>query len=365
MGFWGDAKNYVFGKDADPANATLKDGQAIRDVSNTRIQDLMGRQAPQADRTQVGNVARVSGQRLSPEQEEWRKRQLAMANRLQGVASGEQAGAGELAARRMGDRGMAQQIAMGSMARGGNAAMGARTAARGVADISQATAGQAQQAALQDQSAANQTLGQLMAQGRGQDVDVSSQNANLMQNANLANMSAENQRVFQQAGLDQATSLANMQAKLSTMGMNDQAILGYLGQMYGVSAAEMQARLAQEQNPNRGIFPDLLATGGTIAAAAASDRNVKTDIKEGDAKLSDLLRSAKPYSYSYTDEKYGEGEHVSPMAQDLETSEIGKMMVEKGPDGVKRVNYGKGLGAMLSGMSWIDRRLAELEKQGK
>ena len=55
------------------------------------------------------------------------------------------------------------------------------------------------------------------------------------------------QRIFQQAQLNQSTSLANMQARLQAMGMNDQAALGYMAQLLGLSTAEMQARMQADQ----------------------------------------------------------------------------------------------------------------------
>lgn len=258
---WGAAKDKVLGEgtiEIDPNKARAQSGDYIRDTSKTMISDIMGRQAPQADRTVVGNVSQMDTGRS----DQFRQQQLGLTNRLSDIMMGNRAGAGELAARRMGERAQAQQLAMAASQRGGNAALAARQAARGVADVSQQTAGQAQQAALQDQQAAAGLLGQVSGQARGQDLSTAAQN-----------MSAQNQRIFQQAGLDQATSLANMQARLQMMGMNDQAVLGFLSQMFGVDAAEMQARLQQDNQRiaqrDPGLLGDLIAAGGTVAGAYA------------------------------------------------------------------------------------------------
>lgn len=344
---FGDAKVGL-----DPARAQLEGAQYQRDIAQQRIGDIMGgRQAPQADRTMVGPVARADETRA----DQFRQGQLSMASRLSDIATGQRAGAGELAARRMGERGMAQQFALGASARGGNAALAARQAARGAADVSAQAAGQAQEAALRDQQLANQQLGQVLGQGRGQDLQVS-----------LANMGAENQRIFQQAGLDQSTSLANMQARLQMIGMNDQAILGYLSQLLGVDAAELNARMQQDQlaiaQRRPGMLGDLVAAGGQMGAAyAASDIRAKQNIRPGDVSIREFLGSLAPHTYEYKDPgKHGVGERTSVMAQELEQSPLGRAFVdEKG--GVKHVDYGKGLGTMLASIASLHHRVEGLE----
>lgn len=352
---WGAVGRKIVGDpnvELDRGDTKTQTGGFIRDFAQQRLGDVVGREAPQADRTMVGNVARANETRA----DQFRNQQLGMASRLSAIASGQQAGAGELAARRMGDRGMAQQSALAASARGGNAAAAMRGAQRTQGDIAAQTAGQAQQAAMGDQMQANQMLGNVLGQGRSQDLQVS-----------LANMGAENQRIFQQAGLDQATSLANMQARLQMLGMNDQAALGYLSQLLGVDVAELNARMQQDQlrvaQKDPGLLGDLLAAGGTIGAAAASDRRVKKRIRSGDAKISEFLGSIKPYTYEYTDEKFGKGERTSVMAQDLEKTPLGAAFVDE-QDGVKMVDYGKGLGTMLASISSLHDRLGRLEGKG-
>lgn len=333
--------------DLDPAKVKLQSGGYIRDMGQQQISSVMGRQAPQASKTHIGQVAQapVSGQ--------FRQGQVQLADRLSSIASGQQAGAGELAARRMTDRGIAQQAGTAASMRGSNAALGALSAARGQTDIAAAGMQQAREAALQDQQSAMGQLGQVYGQGRQGDIQVG-----------LANMDAQNQRTFQQAQLNQATSLANAEARLRMQGMNDQAINQYLGQLYNVDAAEMQALLEQDKmrvaQRSEGYGADLIAAAGPVAAAAASDRRLKKDVVSGETHLSELF-SAKPYSYEYKDDKWGKGRRTSPMAQDLEKSSIGKAMVSETDKGEKIVDYGKGLGSMFAGISWLNRRLKKLE----
>ena len=103
---------------------------------------------------------------------------------------------------------------------------------------------------------------------------MASENAQLKQQMKLANLSAQNMRVFEQARLDQATSLADQASRLQTMGMNDQASIAYLAQLYGIDQAEMQARLqlelgkmAEPKSPSK--LGGLMTVGGTIIGGVA------------------------------------------------------------------------------------------------
>jgi hypothetical protein len=274
------------------ATTTIANGDWIREQSKQGMLDAQGRQAPQANRTAVGNVAQGNAALVSAAniatgpQDQYRQRSMALIDRINGVANGTQLGGGEMAAQREGNRAIAQQQAIARSQRGGGAAMAARGAAMNSANIGLNTAGQAAQARVQDQQIANQTMGQLIDSGRQQDVGLATSQAGFQQQAGLANqasrnqvglanMDAKNQAVFQQAGLDQATSLTNMQSQLQQTGMNDQAALAYMAQLYGVDAAEMQARLQYAQvqaaqQAGRFGMGDLLQMGGTLGAGYLS-----------------------------------------------------------------------------------------------
>jgi len=71
-------------------------------------------------------------------------------------------------------------------------------------------------------------------------------------------------------GQDIQTQMANVDAQLRAMGMNDQARLGYLAQLTGMDANTLQAQMAQysaaQQRP--GMLGPLIGAGGQIGAAA-------------------------------------------------------------------------------------------------
>lgn len=99
-----------------------------------------------------------------------------------------------------------------------------------------------------------------------------------------------------------------------------------------------------------------------------SDESQKTEITKGDPALTSFLSTIGVHEYSYKNKKHGEGRFVSPMAQELEQTELGKSAVVNTPEG-KMVNYGRLAGVQLSGLAMVhekqtelDARLARLEK---
>lgn len=259
---------FSWGKqEADPTKSQLEHGDQLWQQVQQGLAGVQGRAAPQAGRTVVGPVATGTASQVDPTQQgQFRQMQMDAAQRQARIASGLDKGAGELATQRMVARGLAAQTSAARGARGPGAGIAAMAGARNAVDVAGAGVGQAQQAALSDQANAQAQLSQILGTGRQQDIGLATTNAELAQNMNLANLSAQNQAIFQQAGLDQAQSLANMQARLQTMGMNDQAALAYLSQLFGMDQAEMMARIQQEaaQMGQSGVFGDLLAAGGQI-----------------------------------------------------------------------------------------------------
>lgn len=177
---------------------------------------------------------------------------VGVANRLGAIAGGQQAGAGELAVNRQVGQGLAAQIAAARMARGANAALAYRNMARNSADMRLAGAGMAAQAQMADQAAANQQLGGLYGQMYGMDTTVADRNAQLAQQANLANQSAI----------------------LGQRQMNDAREMAALGQLLGWDQASNGANLNwaqyQSQQPNYGAMA--LTAAGQLAQAYANEQ---------------------------------------------------------------------------------------------
>lgn len=86
----------------------------------------------------------------------------------------------------------------------------------------------------------------------------------------------------------------------------------------------------------------MVATGGTSGAVATSDRRLKTNIESVSKEdIKELRSTIKPYIYNYVSDKYGKGDWVGVMAQDLEKSKLGKTAVFENEEGHKMVDMTK------------------------
>lgn len=215
-------KAFLGGLSAEAPQTTYAHQGQIQDLIGQGLQNRTGTAAPQL---------------ASGPQNQFRSGQMAQVQQLQGIASGQQQGAGELAAQRQVQNALAAQQGMARMARGGNAGMANLSAARGAGAVGLAGAGLGQQAAMQDQQGAQAMLAQALGQGRGQDISLAGQNAQLTQ----------------QQGAQ-----------------NNQMYIQLLSQLTGMDANQLAAKLGlyQTDKQSPGLLGSLLSAGGQIAAAA-------------------------------------------------------------------------------------------------
>lgn len=215
-----EGKNFLFGGDATKG---MQSGPATGDYQRSYLQqDFMKRGAPMMDAGQSNQTRGQQGQ---------------LADMLFKTATGQTPGAGEMAVQRGVNNAMAQQTSTAQMARGANAALAFRNAARTSADIGVNGAGQAAIAQLNDKTAAQNQLSGLLGTMRGQDIGVAQGN--------------------------------------QTAQMNQQQLqLSALAQMLGVDQAALQQDLAKRglQMQDRGMLPGLLQIGGNIGAAYAGGK---------------------------------------------------------------------------------------------
>lgn len=117
-----------------------------------------------------------------------------------------------------------------------------------------------------------------------------------------------------------------------------------------------QAKVSGDSEKND-FVKALLSPGEIVLPRTVAQEAIQDPDSE---KLKGFLDNLKATKYQYKDEKWGAGDHVSPMAQDLEKSDLGKQMVVDTPQG-KMVDYGKGFGYMLAAQAHNHRRLGDLE----
>lgn len=117
--------------------------------------------------------------------------------------------------------------------------------------------------------------------------------------------------------------------------------------------------------PGGGKYGGDNANTETPPQDAFSDINVKQDIRKGDAQLQEFLDSLGVYDYEYKDPKYGEGRRISPMAQEIEKTPLGKAAISTNDEGYKIVDYGKLGGTMLASLAMLNHKYNELEESIK
>jgi hypothetical protein len=202
---------------------------------------------------------------------------MGLADQLSQQASGQGPSVAGAQFKAAADTNLAQQQALAAGARGPGIGAAARGAAQNASNANQSLARDAATARMQEQISAREQLAGVLGQGRGQDIGLATDQANLSQQRNLAN-----------AGFQQQTNLANQDASLRMSALNDQTQLAAMAQQMGISVAELQARMQQDalevaqRNPGQeGMLGDVVSLGGTLAAASImSDQRNKTSVQK-------------------------------------------------------------------------------------
>jgi hypothetical protein len=264
------------------------------------------------------------------------------------------------------DRALQSQMAALGSQRGMNSGLGARLAAQGAGDMQTQLAQQSAQTRLGEQLQAQQGLGALTSNVRGQDIGLASQQAGMQQQANTLGAQLANQ-----------TNLANMQGALQSQAQKNAFTQGMYGLGQQRDVAQYGGQIQQQgdlmkmmygaEDAKNKFWQDLagktIGAGAQMGAAAISDERAKKNIKSGDGDIKEFLSAIGAHKYDYKDKDHGEGTYVSPMAQELEKTKLGKSMVKE-QDGVKMVDYARGFGAMLAAQSHLNKRLDDMEKRG-
>lgn len=226
--------------------------------------------------------------------------------RLQDIATGRES-VSAMQLKQANQQNQAMQQSMAAGARGGNSAMAARQAAMNAGRQGAGLAGQQAIAGIQERQAAQSALSQALLGERGQDVGATN--------------------------------------------------AGY-GNAAGAYGTALGATLGQPSSGEKWLGA---AAGAAQLATLLSDKRLKKNISEGADDASKLLKSLKAYTYDYKDGEHGKGRQLGIMAQDLEESDFGHMMVEEDEDGNKRVNGPKLAAAIAATLPGINKRLEALE----
>lgn len=384
--------NAPFGMDMGQWRSNM--GQ-LRDQFGELATNAQNRQAPTMQAASM-NAASMNGAMMDPaQQEQFRQMQMQNAQGLMAQAQGQGGPSpAELQMRAGLDRQVSAANAMAASQRGVSPGMAMKMAMDAQNQAGLQTNQNAAVLRAQEQQQAQNALGQILTGARGQDIGFAAQQAGFDQDTAKTNAAFAQGANQANAGFVQGANNANLGAQLTQTGMNDaQTRFGMQGMM-GVDSAGMnydlsrrglsveqdrmqhEKDLAQMGYQNQRDFYDhtfwrelgrdavggLISAGGqAVGAAAMSDERLKKNIKDADAAIDAFLRQTGAHQYEYKDKKHGAGRYVSPMAQELEKTDIGKSMVIETPEG-KMVDYGRGLGAILAAQSRLARRLDGLER---
>ena len=98
---------------------------------------------------------------------------------------------------------------------------------------------------------------------------------------------------------------------------------------------------------------------------AASDERLKTNVADGDSDADEFMSSLRAMRFRYKEpERWGEGQRLGIMAQDLQRSKLGReALVQVDDRGHLGFDLGKATSAALASVARLNARLGELERK--
>lgn len=335
------------------AQNALNDINGVRDQIHSAAKDAWdainggySAQRPTIDTTagQTGSVAYGSTSLAAgpngTQQNQTRDAQMALIQQLQNQAAGKGPSLAQMQLQKGTDQNISQAMAMGQSQRGAGQAGMLKSIQGQQAGIGQGMANDAGMLRLQEQMQAQNQLGQIAGQTRGQDQGWAGMG---LQN-NQFNAGQQNQG--SQFNATQTNTMANSNADRAAQAREAQAKID-------LELEKMRQQNAKDTSP-------MGAIGGLLGGMSMSDERVKTAIEPGEDELYSFLDSLGAHDYEYKDKKHGKGRRISPMAQEIEATPLGEEFVFETEDG-KAVDYGKGLGTMLASTAALHKRLKKLE----
>lgn len=164
-----------------------------------------------------------------------------------------------------------------------------------------------------------------------------------------------------QSGANAQNNAAMLESTKDKRGAMGKSLLEGVGQGMFSSGQQIGASPGTGASSFSSSMGSSLGGGGMMA----SDERNKENVQDGSDEIEGFLDSLGTHKYDYKPDARGlagagEGEHYSPMAQELEQTPVGASMVQDTPDG-KQVDYGKGFGALASGLGELNERLKRIE----
>jgi hypothetical protein len=228
----------------------------------------------------------------------------------------------------------------------------------------------AEQRKMQALMGSGELAGQMRGQEYGEQQNLA-QARDMLSRFNLANqqqteaqnVGARNQA--QQYNLANQQRIAEENQKFAAMAPQQR----FQNQM-GLAQAQASGlyNLANMYNQQSSANMQMAGMAALAYAKPGSDENIKKDVALAPDQIDQFLNDLTGYKFNYKDpERYGEGERIGVMAQDVEKSPVGEKMVENDERGAKNIDGGKALSAILASLGRLNEKVNTIEesKYGK
>lgn len=161
----------------------------------------------------------------------------------------------------------------------------------------------------------------------------------------------ESNRLSQLAGYG-ANASTNLSSAAGAYGAKISNNYTGLGDAQGAS----QIAMGNQQAGVAGQLYQNLGTGTGMASgkggAAFSDERLKTNIEPVSKEdLTEMKKFLKAFHFNYISDEFGKGDWVGIMAQDLEKSKLGKILVVENEQGLKQIDIAKVMSLFLATMA--------------
>lgn len=117
----------------------------------------------------------------------------------------------------------------------------------------------------------------------------------------------------------------------------------------GLGNAQAAAHISQG-NQNSNLLGQVVGAGAAFFSDARLKKDLRPITKEEREEMSKVL---KAYGFKYLSDEHGSGEWIGVLAQDLEKSEVGKLLVVENEQGLKTIDQNKVLSMFLAYMAEV------------
>lgn len=179
-------------------------------------------------------------------------------------------------------------------------------------------------------------------------------------NAALANSAAGSNPALAYRNAMNANVAASNEAMGQAAQLRSQEQLASLGQMNAIGNQQAQGM----NNAFGGMFGTL---AGVAGLGTLSDERTKTGVQDGEPEVRSMLSALAPKQYEYRNPndraRFGEGDQLGVMAQQLARTPAGRQMLTQDEQGRLMIDPARSVGPSLASLAYLFDRLDNLERR--